>query len=123
MSISRHTKVSILFILTALVSFYFSDLSISTIDTSSLINKFLFSIVDLKFNNYTVHNVNINLLWNLINNSNINHLFTCLNLLQSFITPFGPVFVHVPLYFSNCGAGAYVSLGSLSRVDIINNNI
>ena len=52
MSISKHSKVSILFILSALISFYFSDLSISTTNTSSLINKFLFSIVDLKFNNY-----------------------------------------------------------------------
>ena len=54
MSASKNLNVSLLFLCIGIVSFFFADLSITTIDTSLLFQKFFFSVVNLEFNNYTI---------------------------------------------------------------------
>ena len=51
---SKNFKISSAFFLVGFIAFLIADLSVSSIDTAQLVNKFLFSIVDIQFNDYSV---------------------------------------------------------------------
>lgn len=51
---SKNLRVTLLFFSIGLISLYFADLEISTIDTTSLTNDFLLSLLSLGFNDYQI---------------------------------------------------------------------
>ena len=54
MSVSKNLHISLIFLFIGIGCFFLADLSISTIDTTQLMKKFFFSIVDIQFNDYSV---------------------------------------------------------------------
>ncbi len=51
---SKNANITLLFFLVGVVSFFLADLEISTVDTTSLVHNFFFSITALSFSNYTI---------------------------------------------------------------------
>lgn len=54
MSVTKNTKVSVLFLLVGLFCFFLADLEVSTVDTTQLTKDFFYSIFDLQFNDYSI---------------------------------------------------------------------
>jgi phosphonate transport system permease protein len=54
MFVTRNLRVSFVIFIVGIISFFIADLSISTVDTSLLVEDFFFSIINLSFNDYSV---------------------------------------------------------------------
>jgi len=54
MSVTKNSKITLLFLFLGILAFLLADFEISTTDTSELSKKFFYSIFDLKFNDYTI---------------------------------------------------------------------